>query len=54
MLDDEFLSRSEVVGKRQDDLPCYLCGDYGDIIIVKVGDRTYDVCPKCVKKLGIE
>jgi hypothetical protein len=54
MIDDNFLSKCEVVGERQDDLPCYECGDYGDIIIIKIADRTYDVCPKCVKTLGIK
>jgi hypothetical protein len=53
MLDDKFLSRGEVVGERRDDLPCYVCGEYGDIIIIKVADRTYDLCPKCARNLGI-
>ncbi len=50
MIDDNFLSQSEVVGERQDDLPCYLCGEYGDIIIIKIVDCTYDVCPECLRK----
>lgn len=55
MLDDNSLSKYEVVGERQDDdLPCHECGDYGPIIIVKVGEGTQDVCHRCAKKLGIE
>ena len=44
----------EVIGERQDDLPCYECGEYGDILIVRVGDCTRDVCHKCAKRLGLE
>jgi hypothetical protein len=54
VFDEILFSKYEVVGQRQDDLPCYVCGDYADIIILRVGDRTYDVCDNCAKKLGIE
>jgi hypothetical protein len=54
MLDANSLSKYEVVGERQDDLPCFECGEYGDILIIKFGDFTYDVCHGCAKKLGIE
>jgi hypothetical protein len=41
----------EVVGERQDDLPCYECGEYGDTLIVRVRDGTRDMCRRCVAKL---
>jgi hypothetical protein len=54
MLDANCISQYEVVGERQDDLPCYECGEYRDILIVKVGDCTRDVCRSCAKMLGLE
>jgi len=55
MLDSNSPSNYEVVGSRQDDdLPCSECGEYGAILIVKVGECTRDVCHGCAKKLGIE
>jgi hypothetical protein len=45
---------AEVLGERQDDLPCWQCGKYGDTLIVKIAYFTYDVCHGCAKKLGIE
>jgi hypothetical protein len=55
MLDTNSRSIYEVVGSRpDDDLLCYECGEYGTILIVKVGDCTHDVCHGCAKKLGIE
>ena len=55
MLDADFSSQYEVIGERQDDdLPCYECGDYEAILIVKIGESTHDVCHECAKKLGIE
>jgi hypothetical protein len=54
MLDTNSLSKYEVVGERQDDLPCYECGEYGAILIVKVGDCTRDFCPDCAVALGIK
>ena len=53
MLDAEFLSKCEVVGERQDDLPCHECGGYGDTLIIK-SDESFDICHGCAKKLGIE
>jgi len=52
MLDANSLSNCEIVCGRQDDLPCCQCDEYGDII-VKVEERTYDVCPNCAVKRGI-
>ncbi len=55
MLDGNSLSKFEVVGERQaDDLPCSECGDYGAVLIVKVGDCTRDVCSDCAVVLGIK
>ena len=54
MLDANSFSKYEVLGERQDDLPCCECGEYGDILIVKLGDSTHDVCYKCAEKLGID
>lgn len=49
------LHKSEIIGERKDDdLPCSECGEYGAILIIKVGDCTRDVCQDCVRKLGIE
>jgi hypothetical protein len=53
MFDDNFLSKCEIIGERQDDLPCYVCREYGDILILKLGESSYDVCPGCVRRLGI-
>ena len=45
MLDDNSLSKGEVVGERKDDdLPCFECGQYGPILVLKVGECTRDVC----------
>jgi len=44
----------EVVGERQDDLPCYACDKYGNTLIVRVGDVTQDICSPCAIKLGIK
>jgi hypothetical protein len=55
MLDTNSLSQCEVVGERKDDdLPCCECGEYGDILIVKLGDCTRDVCRDCAVALGIK
>ncbi len=54
MLDTNSLSNYEVVRERQDDLRCCQCDEYGDILVVKVGDCTHDVCRNCAIKLGIE
>jgi hypothetical protein len=44
----------EVVGVRQDDLPCYECGQYTDTLIVKTGKYTSrDICHSCAIRLGI-
>jgi hypothetical protein len=44
----------EVVGVRQDDLPCYECGQYTDTLIIKTGKYTSrDVCQCCAIMLGI-
>jgi len=45
---------ADVLGVRQDDLPCWQCGEYGDTLVVKVEYSTYDVCHSCAKKVGIE
>jgi hypothetical protein len=55
MLDINSLSKYEIVGERKDDdLPCFECDEYGAILIVKVGDYIRDVCHGCAKRLGIE
>jgi len=54
MLDPKLLSKCEVLGERQDDLPCHQCDENGDTLIVKFEDCTYDVCHGCAKKLGLE
>jgi hypothetical protein len=44
----------EVVGERQDDLPCYECGYHTDTLIVKTGTHTSrDICRCCAIMLGI-
>ena len=43
----------EVIGRRQDDLPCYECGQYTDTLIVKTGYTTRDICHACAVKLGV-
>jgi hypothetical protein len=44
----------EVVGERQDDLPCYECGEYTDTLIVETGRcASRDVCHCCAIALGI-
>lgn len=44
----------EIVGKReQDDLPCSECDRIGPIVVVKCGDRTYDLCKDCAIGLGL-
>jgi hypothetical protein len=54
---DEWDSQSsavyEVVGRRQDDLPCYECGQYTDTLIVKAGYTTRDVCHGCAIMLRV-
>jgi hypothetical protein len=44
-----------VIGERPDDeLECFLCGTYGGVFILQVGeDRMIDVCPKCAKALRV-
>lgn len=55
MLDNNPLSKGEVVGERKDDnLPCFECDEYGAILIVRVGECTFDLCHECAKKLGLE
>jgi hypothetical protein len=55
MLDANSLSSYEVVCERQDDdLPCCQCDEYRDIIVVKIRERTYDVCANCATTLGIK
>jgi len=55
MIEDNFLSKAEIVGQRRnDDLPCHECGEYGDILILELAESTYDVCPGCVRRLGVE
>jgi len=45
----------EVLGERKDaDLPCAECAEYGPILIVRVGECIHDVCYERAKKLGIE
>jgi len=45
---------ADVLGERQDGLPCCKCGQYQDTLVVKVADSTYDMCHMCAKNLGIE
>jgi hypothetical protein len=54
MLDANTLFDYEIVCERQDDLPCCQCDEYGDILVVRVEECTYDVCRNCAIKLGIE
>jgi hypothetical protein len=42
-----------VIGRRQDDLPCYECGQYTDTLIVKAGYTTRDICHGCAMRLGV-
>lgn len=42
-----------VIGRRQDDLPCYECGQYTDTLIVEAGYATRDICHGCAMKLGV-
>jgi hypothetical protein len=43
----------EVVGERQDDLPCNECGEPGDTLIVRTGQYTSrDLCHCCTIMLG--
>ena len=45
----------EVIGERQDDLPCYECGEYTDTLVVKTGSHTSrDICQCCAIILGIK
>jgi hypothetical protein len=44
----------EVIGERQDDLPCYVCGEYGNTLIVRFGDSTRDMCSRCEWALGLK
>ncbi len=44
---------SEIVGKRQDDLPCNECGQYTDTLIVQTGYTTRDICHGCALVLGV-
>jgi hypothetical protein len=44
----------EVIGERQDDLPCFVCGEYGDTLIVRLGDITKDICSHCLWALGLK
>ncbi len=49
------LSKYEVVGERKDDdLPCYECGEYGGVLIVKTGEYTRDICRDCAVRFGIK
>ncbi len=54
MSDADFVSKYEVVGERRDDLPCHECGEYGAVLIVKVGECTHDICLDCALRLGIK
>ena len=55
MPDVNSISKYEIVGERKhDELPCSECDSVGSVVIVKIGDCTFDVCHECAKKLGIE
>jgi len=54
MLNSELISTYKIVGQRDDDLPCYECGEYGEIVIVSVGECTRDICHNCAKSIGLE
>jgi hypothetical protein len=48
------LSAGEIVGERRyDELPCFVCGAVGGIVIVEVEGRTCDVCKRCAAKAGL-
>ena len=55
MLDPFSISNSTIVGERlQDDLPCHECSDYGPIYIIEREVHTYDLCPECAVKAGLQ
>ena len=44
----------EVAGERQDDLPCYDCGEHTDTLIVTAGKyKSLDLCHLCAMRRGI-
>jgi hypothetical protein len=43
----------QIVAERpDDDLPCEYCTHYGAVLVVRIKDRTIDLCAGCASKLS--